>query len=268
MKTRYLLFALLIIGSLDCAAQYRRRGETLQNPRNQKTPATAKPSANINQQFLIGKWQEMKRLDRTNNTPQSFTDTMYLHFIDNKKMQLKEGIGTRIASDYYIDGEELIVSVQAFVIKSLTQDQLILDEGDDWVKEFVKVPSFFHESFGKNPIKTDIYNEAIAPDLNKWAGSWFVYRRQAKPGALSANDYVIKSLNVKSVANNVANIDLVYYNRDTTISASGKLTSLEKSILIEVPGFTQELNVLGQNGSELVFGRTDALVYYCRPTKN
>jgi hypothetical protein len=159
---KYFFCALVfILAASQTDAQYRRKGETLQNPRNKSQKADYTIA-----QFK-GKWQEYARQTRTDIAMLGFTDTVQLIFSDSNKVVEKttDGSFMTVEGEAEIYNDNLLsIAGDEYTVKSLTDIEMVLDDGK-YVRHFKKVDTFYYERRAKaflNKNNSGNFHEDIA----------------------------------------------------------------------------------------------------------
>jgi hypothetical protein len=155
---KYLLCASLLVGFAALAhAQYKRKGETLQNRRNK-----TKPADYTIPQFK-GKWQEYARQTRNDIALLGFTDTVQLIFSDSGKVVERTTDGSFMTmegiAEIYNDNL-LSISGDEYTVKSLTDIEMVLDDGK-YVRHFKKIDQFWYERRAKAIVTPKNHNSPL-----------------------------------------------------------------------------------------------------------
>jgi hypothetical protein len=114
-------------------------------------------------------------------------------------VQTKTSIATSLTlkGEAEIDEEDnLYAAADVYSIKSVTANQIVLDDNSRFVHTLKKMDSFWYEKLGKDTAKREEFSAPIAVKVDKIMGKWYIYRRQAKPGAISDKEQLIKYFNV------------------------------------------------------------------------
>ncbi len=261
------IVTLLLAFFLQSNAQYKRRGETLGNPRN-KSAASKKADYTIDQ--FKGRWQEFQRIDRKDSSSVGFNDSIQLKFGDSSKVMTRTSVITSITlvGDAEIgDNNVLTVAADEYIVKSLTAKELVLDDEERFVHHLRKIDSFWYETLGKNAVKKEDYSTPISTSINNILGKWSVYRRQAKPGAISDDALLIKYLNLKSKMNETTAVgDVTFYKGQTSQQASCTATINGTEIKIVAGANTWTLSIYQADANNFIFGNSK-LLYFSKPSK-
>jgi hypothetical protein len=265
---KYFFISILLLSTIgESNAQYKRRGETLQS-RGDKTAKPKKADYKIDQ--FKGKWQEFERKERSNNNVVSFNDSIQLKFSDSNKVMTKTSIVTSmtLVGDAEIgDGNILTVAADEYTIKSLTSDELVLDDNEMFIHRLKKMDTFWYETLGRIPVKQNEYSTPIETSINNILGKWSVYRRQAKPGAVKDDILLIKYLSIPGKMNETtATGDIVFYKGQSSQQSSCTVTLKGTEIKIIAGANTWTLSVYQADANNFVFGNS-SLLYFSKPSK-
>lgn len=268
MPTKYFfLLAVFFSFIIQSNAQYKRRGETLQT-RGKKTPKSKKSDYTIAQ--FKGKWQEFERKTRSDSTVVAFNDSIQLKFSDSNKVQTRTSIATSMTLDGVAEmGDDNILTVAAdeYTVKSLSNNELVLDDNDRFIHRLKKIDTFWFETLGKLSVKQEEYSTPIAIVLNDILGKWSVYKRSAKPGATSENTLLIKYLNIPAKSNEHTAVgDITFYQGQSSQQLPCTVTLSGTRIQIVAGKNTWDLSVYQADANNFVFG-SSSLLYFSKPTK-
>ncbi|MBS4063983.1 MAG: hypothetical protein KGZ74_05455 [Chitinophagaceae bacterium] len=264
MNKFFILLVFAIIQSVGINAQVKR------TPRQGANPSADKKNANVYNYTLEqfkGKWQEVIRLNH-DKSENAVTDTIFLYFKDENKVETRDGRKTYMKGEALIEepGNILVAAADIYKIISVKSDTIVLDDQDEFIHVLVKVEQFWLETVGKNTVTTEVYDKPMILNLNDVQGSWFVYRRQAKPGAIDANAFLIKQIKITSVTDSVtASGEIAYYKGDLseTIPCTISVKGEEFTIISNV--FTWKLAAYKAANKEWVFGEKEKLLYFAKP---
>ena len=246
-------------------AQYKRKGENLQNARKNRIS-----QASFSLAQLKGKWQEIIRKNRNDSTRIKFTDSVLLKFYDSNKVQTRTSVATSLTlnGEAEIDGDNnLYVASDVYLIKSLTATELVIDDNSKFIHTLKKVDSFWCEKLGKLTVKQNEGDAPIAVQSNSILGKWFVYRRQAKPGGIKDSEQLIKYLNLPVRVDHVtASGDITFFRGPETQNLTCTATLNKTEIKIVAGKIIWKFFVYQADSTNLVFG-DDHLKYFCKPLK-
>jgi hypothetical protein len=261
-------FLLAIVGCiifLQTEAQYKRKGENLQNARNHRIS-----QASFSLAQLTGKWQETIRKNRNDSSKIKFNDSILLKFYDSNKVQTRTSIATSLTlnGESEIDGDNnLYVASDVYLIKSISATELVIDDKSKFIHILKKVDSFWYEKLGKLTVKQNEADAPIAVPSNNILGKWFVYRRQAKPGGIADSEQLIKYLNLPVRVDNArASGDVTFFRGPDTQNLTCTATLNKTEMKIVAGKITWKFFVYQADSTNLVFG-DDHLKYFCKPSK-
>ena len=261
MKSKYFLFyILMLLSSISNAQQVHRKGVT---PVQRGSNSSTKTADYTLTQF-IGKWQEFKRTDYRGNEV-GFTDSLQLNFTDSDKVETRTSISntmtmTGVAN---IDGDNtLTAAADSYTIKAFGKNQMILDDDDQYLHQFKKVDTFWYEMLGKTPIKQDTYDTLIKTSITTLLGKWSVYKRQAKPGAISDDMEIIKYINITSkTTDSTASGNVTFYKGQSSQQLPCTVTISGSNIKIVAGQSKWELSIFQADGSNFIFGNSGLLYF-------
>lgn len=267
MKQLYLplfLIILLLAPEFLLAQRVGRRGVKPVN-----TTASKKgPVYNFTLAQLQGRWQEIKRTDADkNHLP--ITDTIYLHFTESDKVETRDGTKTIMRGVAFIDepGNILVAAADVYTIAAITGSELLLSDDDGTVHTLARKEIFWRETLGKNAVTDPVLDTPLDPNLADLAGiNWTVYRRRAKPGAISNESILIRY--VKSIKDNgdkTATAELTFYSKDKTEVLPCTITVVNNQIEIKSGGHSWLMYVYKVEKDEWIFGDHKTLLYFAKP---
>jgi large exoprotein involved in heme utilization and adhesion len=260
----FILVLMLFVCTSVTAQRVKRKGVTPVNvSKNQKTDST-KYKYTIEQ--LNGKWQEIKRT-AGNKTIMPITDTIYLWFKEENKVETKDGAKTYLRGEAVIDppGNILIAAADVYTIISVGNDELVLDDPDKIRHTFKKTNQFWHETLGKKPVQHESFGNPVTPTIAGITGNWSVYRRQSKPGAVTANTMLIKRLKISTATSDqTASGEITCYSNEKSETLPCTVTINGSNMIIEAGNYNWRFPVYKADGKELVFGDMGKLVYYAK----
>ncbi len=246
------------------AQRVGRRGV---NPVN-TTSSKKGPVYNFTLAQLQGRWQEIKRTD-ADKSELPLTDTIYLHFTEADKVETRDGNKTIMRGAAFIDepGNILIAAADIYTIGSVSATELLLLDDDGTVHTLTKKEIFWRETLGKNPITDPVLDTPLDPNLADFDGSnWAVYRRRAKPGAVSNESVLIRYIkSIKKNADNTATAELTFYSKDKTEVMPCTITVVKNQIEIKSGDNTWLMFVYKVEKDEWIFGDHKTLLYYAKP---
>jgi hypothetical protein len=214
-----------------------------------------------------GKWQEVKR-NYKNNNPAPVTDTIFLYFKDDNKVETKDGSKTYIKGEAAIEapGNILVAAADIYTIVSVSNDMIVLDDGDEFIHTLKKVNRFWSETVGKDPVSQEAFDNPIHASAPNLVGNWAVYRRQAAPGAVEANTMLIKHLKIKeATSEHTATGEITCYTNEKSETLPCTVTINGSAIDISTATYKWNFPVYKADGKELVFGTKGKLLYFAKP---
>ncbi len=263
MKIAFWIVAFLLL-FLDGHTQYKRKGETLQTRGNSSVGTKKKADFSLEQ--LRGRWQEIQRLDRVNGQPVPFNDSIQLYFSDSNKVKTRTSVATGMTmeGEAEIDPDNtLTAAADVYLIKSLNDSLLILDDNDKFIHRLRKMRRFWYESLGKTSIQSVNYVVAVRVDLSNLIGDWRIYRRKAKPGTME-NTTLIRNLNILKRENaSTARGNIVFYRDQAIQQLPCVVTLVDTTLTIIADAHKWTLSTYQADKNNFVFGNKD-LVYFSK----
>jgi hypothetical protein len=261
MITRFSLFFLMLFSFIMVNAQVHRKG-VAPVQRGSATTDTKTPDYSVAQ--LMGKWQEFKRTDYHGNVV-GFTDSLQLNFTDTNKVETRTSISnsmsmTGVAS---IDGDNtLTAAADSYTIKEFGKNEMVLDDNDQYLHQFKKVDVYWYEMLGKESVKQDTYDSSVKTSITTILGKWSIYKRQAKPGAVTKDVQLIKYLDITSKTNDSsASGNVTFYQGQSsqqlpcTVSVSGS------NIKIVAGSSKWDLSIFQADADNFIFGNSGLLYF-------
>jgi len=265
-KILCILMAALFIGSSISAQQRRvkRQGVT-------PTTVGANPKNEFTYNYSIaqfkGKWQEVKRTLK-NGTPAVITDTVFIFFKGDDKVETRDGNKTYIKGEAMLEapGNILVAAADIYTILSATNDTLVLDDQDTFIHTLIKVNQFWIETVGKTPVATEAYDQPVKPTIEQLIGNWNIYRRQAAPGTISSNTVLIKNLKITNkIDESNATGEVTIYNNEKSETLACTVSINGTAMQINAGTNKWTFPVYKADGKELVFGTKGKLLYFSKP---
>jgi hypothetical protein len=260
MKVKYFSFIVLIFCVTAANAQVHRKGVA---PIDKGSRINAKP-ADYSIAQLKGKWQEFKRVDYNGNEV-TFGDSLLLNFTDSSKVETRTSISnsmsmTGIAS---IDGDDnLTAAADSYTIKSFNNGELVLDDNSQYVHHFKKKDQFWYELLGKTSVKQDTYDTFVKASITAILGNWSVYKRQAKPGAITNDMQLIKYLNINSkTTDSTASGNVTFYQGQSSQQLPCTVSINGSDIKIVAAQNQWALSIFQADGSNFIFGNSNLLYF-------
>ncbi|QNA43238.1 hypothetical protein [Lacibacter sediminis] len=267
MKQLYLplLLAILLFAPEFLSAQ--RVGRRGVNPVN--TTASKKgPVYNFTLAQLQGRWQETKRTD-ADKSALPIGDTIYLHFTEADKVETRDGTKTIMRGVAFIDepGNILVAAADVYTIGAISETELLLLDDDGTVHTLTKKDIFWRETLGKNAVTDPVLDTPLDPNLADLAGiNWTVYRRRAKPGAVSNESVLIRYIkSIKDNGDKTATAELTFYSKDKTEVMPCTITVVNNQIEVKSGGHSWLMYVYKVEKDEWIFGDHKTLLYFAKP---
>ena len=262
MRVTFLfLFIALIFVSLPSSAQrlkVKRKGV--------KMVDVTKPSNNTSSWSLKqfeGKWQEVFRKDRQNNSTVDFTDTLFLHFYGDSEVSVRDGINLSVKGSAEIQpGNILAVAGDEFIIKSLDKIKAVLDDGDKYIHTIIKMKSFWFETLPTDSIVPENFVTPVTVSLSYISGKWIVYRRDARPGATATDEALIQVITIENKGKDAFG-EITFYQAGKTETLPCSITTEGTRLNIVTAKRSWQMDVYKEGEKELIFG-SPTLMYYCK----
>ena len=256
------LFIALIAISLSSSAQrvkVKRKGVQMVN--------ATKPSANISSYSLkqfTGRWQEISRKDRGNNSVVDFADTLFFHFYGDSDVIVRDGINLSIKGSADIQpGNILTAAGDEFIVKSIDKTKALLDDGDKYIHMMIKKKSFWYESLPTDSVETEKFTTPVEVSLSAVSGNWAVYRRNASPGTTASDEALIKNIIIENQSGSKFNGEVTFYQAEKTETLPCSIIVDGNKIDIVTSKRSWQMTVYKVDGQEFIFG-SPALMYYAK----
>lgn len=225
------------------------------------TKKVSADKSNYTIEQFTGKWQEVSRRGKKNSSL-DFKDTLFYNFSGNGQVLSRDGVNMSMSGQAAIEpGNVLVAAADVFTIRSMTKNQVILDDGE-YIHTLVRKKDFWHEGLPTNAVTSEEFITPILIDASALLGKWKVYRREAKPGL--EHKALIKMLDIKSNKNTTEAVgEITFYNSEKSETLPGTLILEGKKMIISTQKNSWNVSVFKADGKELVFG-DDILIYYCK----
>ncbi|MFT3682302.1 MAG: hypothetical protein QM791_18660 [Ferruginibacter sp.] len=266
MSLKYpFILAVTLLATMHLEAQHvKRKGVT---PLDVTKKQGKNGAAAFSLEQFAGKWQETARTERDNN-PAVITDTIMLNFPSPGKVITRDGNHSNIIGNAAIEapGNVLIAAADVYTIVSVSPEQLVLDDQDNYIHIFSKTQQFMYETYGKNAVNQDVYTNPVSITLADVTGKWSVYRKMAKPGAINPPTNIIKYLFItEKTGDDTANGEITFYQKEKSEMLPCSVKVNNASITVSAGDYKWDLMVYKADGKEMVFGDPDVLLYYAKP---
>lgn len=263
MMAKYLLFFVLLFCLTQVNAQVRRKGVT---PVERGAQQHQSKVSDYTLEELQGKWQEFKRTDYRGNEV-AFGDSLQLNFTDSDKVATRTSISSSMSMTgaASIDGDNnLTAAADAYTIKSFGKNEMVLDDNDQYLHQFKKVDMYWYEMLGKTSVKQDTYDSSVQTKLANILGNWSVYKKTAKPGAVTNDMQIINYLNItKKLSDTTASGDITFYKGQSSQQLPCTVTLSGSNIKIVAAPSSWSLSVYQADGTNFIFGN-DGLLYFSK----
>jgi uncharacterized protein YwgA len=256
-------FALMLLITLSSNAQVgmkvKRKGA---QPLNEKP--IVKGSAYSLEQFN-GKWQEISRRDRTNNSSVDFEDTLFFNFTGYNDVYTRDGINFSLKGKADLQpGNILSTGADEFIIKFLDKTKADLDDGDQYIHTIIKKKSFWYETLPTDSIAPEKLTTPVEVNYANFIGKLYVYLREAKPGSTSIVEPLLKTLNIKNTPNNINNAEITFYLEVKSETVPCSIILQGTKIHLVTSKHSWLMDVYKADKKEFIFG-SSTLMYYCKP---
>lgn len=265
MFYKYILpvIALLVLSNDIDAQKVKRKGTTPLMKKSKRDMMVA----SFTTEQLKGKWQESARSYRDGNLPADLKDTIYLTFSDNKKVETREGNKPNLKGEYFIDVDNTLTAAgDVYAIKSVGNNEMVLDDNDEYVHTFTKKDNFWFDNVGKDSVTFESYSSVIEIKIADVLGSWMVYKKTASPGAVKPDAPIIRYLKITDKQNETAAKGKITFSKDEQAQELPcNITIYKTGIQVTADKYNWYLPVYKADGKELVFGNVELMLYYCKP---
>ena len=250
------VLALTGFSALSQVIKVKRKGVTPMD-----VTKSTQPTSTYSLSQLSGKWQEMSRTTEK-NTNVNFKDTLFYIFSGNK-VSSRDGVTMSLKGEAFIDpGNVLVAAADVFTIRSLSANQVVLDDGD-YVHTLVKKNEFWSETLPSNAVTSEKFTTPVSVNASALSGKWKVYRRAAQPG--TTDKVLIRILNVTDIkSSTTATGEISFYKTEKLETLPCTITLDGGKMHISTEKNTWNVMVYKADGKDLVFGEP-ALMYYCKP---
>lgn len=266
MKTHcLLLFVLLIL--------FFEKGQSQKVKRQGTQPINyTKKNTESNQKFSIeqfyGRWQEIKRSTKSNENVQ-IKDTIYLNFTSPNKVETRDGTKNIMRGEALIEeGNFLIAAADIYSIVSVSPEEIILDNQEDYIHTLRKKEVFLFETYGKDSVRKETYHQLTTFSLADITGNWKVYRKSARPGReiKSVTDWLI-NINIFPASDKDSTSGEIEYISNKSNEKRICFITIENGKLILRPkegNETWSFKVYKADGKEFIFGEAGDLIFYSK----
>ena len=254
--------AALFFSNNISAQQVVRKGMGMESTK--KTVISAPPPKYTIDQ-LAGKWQEVKRMN-TKSEMVDFTDSMSVTINGSKSEVRAGGMGMIMRGEASVEAPAVLhIAGDTYTIRTADKDVIVLKD-DKYLRQFNRVSQFYFENAGKSTVKSLDEATAITANIKDLAGKWEVYRRTAKPGAITDSTVLFKSITLTEITDdNTAKGQMVVYNGSNIsqlLPCTVRILGTELSIISEKGPMI--FNIYKAEGGDFVFGKVDGVTSYLK----
>jgi len=260
---------LLLMAPAVFAQRVKRKGTTpIDISKNKRQTNDGSPQVEFAVGQLTGKWQEIRRTYK-NNSPENFTDTIYLNFTSPGKVTTRAGNNqASLVGEAAIEqpGNTLLAAGDVYSILSITDSVMMLDDQEYLIHTFKKTNEFWYETLGKLSVNQAIYKEPVSVTIEDVMGKWGVYKREAKPGTIHPPTNIIRYLKItEKTGDGTAKGEITFYQSEQSRALPCTIKTTNAGIDITAESFNWNLFVYKADGKEMVFGDTEVMLYYAKP---
>ena len=259
----YLSFFLFVCTKADYAQKVKRQGvDAVDVSKNKKNKGAQSGTFRIEQ--FDGKWQEYERKDLNKQTV-AFRDTIYLNIHDIDVAETKQGNGMDMKGSASIEdpGNILTVAADEYAVISLSDKEMVASDQTKYYHYFKKTPFFNFETYQQDSVHTESLSTPQPIILNDITGTWYVYKRQARPGNVQLADRLIKQITIeKSDDSTTTKGKISFYDAENALVAGCSIRRKENQLEIIAGNYSWQLFVYKQDKKELVFGNAEGVKYF------
>jgi hypothetical protein len=252
----------LMVSPLFSLAQRGRVKRKGVKPIDVTRTLTDRPLYSIKQ--FEGKWQEIYRTTRENNSAVDFTDTLFFNFYNDSDVSVRDGINLSVKGSADIGpGNMLTTAGDQFIIKSFNKTKAVLDDGEKYFHTIMKMKNFWYETLPTDSVVPEKFDVLSEVNLSAIFGKWNVYRRSAKPGSIANDELLITTLTIEDKSNSKFNSEVAFYQSEKTEVLPCSVTVDGNKINIVTTKHSWQMNVYKATKEEFIFGGP-GLIYYCK----
>jgi hypothetical protein len=249
-----------LLFSNSISAQVVRKGMGMES--SKKTVISAPPAKYTIDQ-MAGKWQEVKRMN-TKSEIVDFTDSLSMTINGGKSEVRAGGMGMIMRGEAAIDAPATLnIAGDSYGIRTVDKDVIVLKD-DQYLRQLNRVSQFYFENTGKVAVKSLDEATAVTANIKDLSGKWEVYRRTAKPGAITDSTVLFKSITLTEITDdNTAKGEMVIYNGSNIsqlLPCTVRILGTELSIISDKGPMI--FNIYKAEGGDFVFGKTDGVTSY------
>lgn len=254
------LFSLFV-----CSAEAQRVGRKGVTPLTRS--AKPLPATNYQAEQFAGRWQEIKRTNRSGEVVE-IVDTFYIHVQQRNKVVTREGKNPYLTGAFQVEPDDILVAAaDVFKILSVTDSSLVLYNQEQYNHHFQRVDRFSHEK--KDGAATAGQSKPSFTPATRRAdqlvGRWWMYKRQAPPGTVDLNAAYMKSFQVHAVTDSVVEKDWVMIaESQRTEQVPARISVDGQQIRIETATRTFTYVIYESPEKELIIGDSDKELFFFR----
>lgn len=261
MKFSILLAGLCLfsVSSLE-AQRVKRKGV---EPVNVGVKTNDMPAPKFDVKLLKGRWKESKRFDAQarGRREVAFEDTMYLHFMDEKNVLIREGKFMNVRGEFDTYGDILNLSGNEFKVLQLNTKEILLSDGEV-DRLFIPVEIFDVETFGKDKLKTDTLAANVPLNEKAFLGKWSVYRTQSSPSDVST---LLRIRRIEVISENGSSQwqgNWVVNKEGVAVTNPISVQHRNGRLLVDDGEKKLEFNIQRSSEKELVIAINDVIYYF------
>ena len=214
---------------------------------------------------FTGRWQETEKTNSKTKETVAVTDTFYIRFYENGTADTKQGNSVVITgtTELFVD-DYITTSANDFKIISVTPNIIVLDDLVGFHHRFTKTNLFAYE-VKKDPPKPVADTAKPIIDLSgaSLIKNWFAYKREATPGFIKSETFMISKLNIREKQGEnyfAGEIEFAQYGKALVQTCTVGFAN--NMVTISAAANTWHLEVFKADGKEMILGKKDELVYY------
>lgn len=233
------------------------------------TPIELKSNANSAKNIFTltqvqGKWQEYDRTYIATNEKAAFSDTLMLA-INKSNAEVKEGMSMNMKGEAAIeDRNSLYVASDSYLIISVSDSQLVLNDGE-FLKTLKQVPQFYLETVGKDSVALAEYTVPKNILMTDILGTWTVYKKEAKPGTINKDTYLVNTISVLKNSNqNLATGEIIMGQDNVQQKYPCTFVLKDGTLQVLADNKILNFNTYKAANGEFVFGNKDDVMNYAK----
>ncbi|MEO5943703.1 MAG: hypothetical protein ABIP30_11770 [Ferruginibacter sp.] len=211
-----------------------------------------------------GKWQEFNRTFIATNEKAVFLDSLMIA-INKSNAEVKEGMSMNMKGEAAIeDRNSLYVAGDRYSIVSVSDSQLVLNDGE-FFKTMKQVPQFYLETVGKDSVVLAEYTVPKNVLMTDILGTWTVYKKEAKPGIINKDTYLVNTISVLKNSNqNLATGEIIMGQDNAQQKYPCTFILKDSTLQVLVDNKTLSFNTYKATDGEFVFGNKTEVLNYAK----